>query len=265
MKRSRTEELKLLFALEAGKESDELAIGSGGAQVQPRRGFLDPVTALQKIVETMLTLGIDATFTENRRLLSADNLVKNVEKKGGWGRIETGQLVFQYGVVSSYEHCFITVQEREPHAARVWDEWLTPFVDRSDFVQGWLSDVEYDYWQNAKDPLEYEVAGRDFSRLPMKSNGLPPPLQRLEIDTSNNPGRWTLKPGYVEAVGSVMWLSDLFWDRVGHARRSEALAANWARTRQLACGSIEIRVLEACFNSEETADVQNRLRELLYR
>ena len=49
----------------------------------------------------------------------------------------------------------------------------------------------------------------------MKSNGLPPPLDQMEIDTSGNPGRNVLRQGYIEAIGSTMWLGSLFWERTG--------------------------------------------------
>jgi hypothetical protein len=35
----------------------------------------------------------------------------------------------------------------------------------------------------------YELNGKDFSSLPLKSNGLPPPLEESEVDISKNPGR----------------------------------------------------------------------------
>jgi hypothetical protein len=131
-------------------------------------------------------------------------------------------------------------------------------------VEGWVVDVEYNHWQNAKDPLEYEVAGRDFSQLPTKSNGLPPPLTQMEIDISRNPGRWLLRHGYVEAVGSVMWLSNLFWNRTGRDRSDGVHSAEWLSTSEPSKGIVEIRSSEHCFISEDTADVKNRLRDVLY-
>src|SRR5262245_35629525 len=38
---------------------------------------------------------------------------------------------------------------------RIWDEWAAPFLKLPDFVMAWVADCEYEYWQNASDPLEY--------------------------------------------------------------------------------------------------------------
>jgi hypothetical protein len=74
-----------------------------------------------------------------------------------------------------------------------------------------------------------------------------------------------LRTGYVEAIGDIMWLSELFWDRVGRVRKSRVSFADWLQTREPVKGVTEIQVLESCFTSEETADMQNRLRACLYR
>ncbi|SHJ96806.1 hypothetical protein SAMN02745181_2901 [Rubritalea squalenifaciens DSM 18772] len=96
-----------------------------------------------------------------------------------------------------------------------WGELVRDLSDVGIFTQGYLVDAEYDFWQNAVDTLQYEVAGKDFSHLPMVSNGLPKPLSRNIIDISENPGRRVLKNGYIEAIGSPMWFTDEFWRLTG--------------------------------------------------
>src|SRR5690606_3246620 len=127
-----------------------------------------------------------------------------------------------------------------------------------------IYDVEYDYWQNAKDPLQYEAVGRDYSHLPMRSNGLPPPVERMEIDTSENPGRWIFREGYIEAVGSVMWLVEPFWDYVGmiHKKRFDAL--DWISVQWLECGVVNLIAATDVLRGVSTAKQQICLRELLY-
>lgn len=262
--RSRVEELKLVFSLNDVTDSVEIAGGTADVKFQPRTGSIPHLNALRLLIDRMRTFGIDTTFVENGKTISAESLLKKIEKKGTWGHVETAELSFQYGVVSSYEHCFITIQEKASQAAGAWETWATSFITLNGFVQAWVSDVEYNHWQNANDPAEYEIAGRDFSRFPMKSNGLPPPVQRLEIDTSGNPGRWVLRSGYVEAIGAIMWLSELFWDRVGRDRKSRVNSAEWLRTSEPVEEIVEVRISERCFISGETADIQNRLRALLY-
>lgn len=46
---------------------------------------------------------------------------------------------------------------------------LDPLLNVRGMIQAWVADVDYDYWQNATDPLQYESAGRSLSGLSMKS------------------------------------------------------------------------------------------------
>lgn len=262
--RARTQELTLVFTLKDIASSSVAIFGIDEMKLQPRTGSIAPLDALNILIERIHALGIDTTFTEGAKTLSARSLLKKIERKGTWGHVQTAELSFQYGVAGSYEHCFVSIREKICNAAGSWEEWAMPFVVSNGFVEGWVVDVEYKHWQNAKDPMEYEIAGRDFSHLPMKSNGLPRPLLQMEIDTSNNPGRWVLRSGYVEAIGATMWLSKLFWDRVGRNRSDRVRSTDWIRSADLAKDVVEICVSEHCFVSEETADLQHRLRELLY-
>jgi hypothetical protein len=241
-----------------------MQLGVDKVKFQPRTGSVAPLDALNLLVGRMQALGIEVAFIEGRKTISATSLLKRVKTKGMWGHLQTADLSFRYGVAGSYDHCFVSIREKVANSAGDWEAWTMPFVILDGFVEGWVADVDYNHWQNAKDPIEYEAAGRDFSHLPMKSNNLPPPLDQMEIDTSCNPGRWVLRAGYVEAVGAIMWFSELFWDRVGGDRKSRIESIEWLRTSEPAKGIVEIRVSEDCFTSEQTADTQNRLRACLY-
>ena len=131
-------------------------------------------------------------------------------------------------------------------------------------VSARIFDRDYNHWQNARDPLQYEVEGRDYSHLPMRHNNLPPPLDRMEIDTSRNPGRRVIRMGYVEAVSSHMWLGPLFWERTG-ADKEKVLSADWLNPKQIN-GTVEINVQEECFTDSEGAEgeLQHRMLELLF-
>lgn len=139
------------------------------------------------------------------------------------------------------------------------------FADEPGFVMGWLVDREYDYWQNAEDLLEYRAAGRDFSGLPLRKRDLPPPLDDLIVDTSDNPGRYALRTGFVEAVGSRMWLGDRFWNVTG-ALRKKVLQARWLLATELGSGVIAIEASQAPFRSADgdSGVTQRRLRSLLF-
>ncbi|RQU80160.1 hypothetical protein DF141_05040 [Burkholderia cenocepacia] len=263
-KRSRTEELTLVFTLQDPTETSGAILGADKVEFQLRSGSVAPLDAFNMVVNRMQALGLEMTFTEGRNAISAIALRKRIETKGTWGHLETATLSFQYGVAGAYDHCFVSIREKMANAAGDWKAWAIPFVILEGFVQGWVTDVEYNRWQNAKDPLEYEAAGRDFAHLPMKSNGLPPPLEQMEIDISRNPGRWVLRSGYVEAVGSTMWLSELFWDRVGRDHKSRINLTKWPHTSEPVSGITEIVISDHCFVSEETAVIQERLRMDLY-
>jgi hypothetical protein len=262
--RDRTEELMVIFTLKDPTDSVEVIHGADMVKFQPRIGSIAPLETLDILIGRMQALALETTFTEGRRTISMTTLRKQVETKGAWGHLETADISLQYGVAGNYDHCFISIREKVPNVAGDWEAWAIPFVLLDGFVEGWVADVEYNYWQNAKDPIEYEAADRDFSHLPMKSNGLPVPLEQMEIDISHNPGRWMLRSGYVEAVGAIMWVSELFWDRVGRDRKSRMSPTEWPFVRELVKGITEIRILEHCFISEKSADIQNRLRAYLY-
>jgi len=101
--------------------------------------------------------------------------------------------------------------------------------------------------------------------LPTRSNGLPPPLARMEIDTSHNPGRRVLRQGFVEAVGSPMWFGAPFWPLVGR-RPEEVCGLPWLKCRSRGNDVIRIDVVDAPFASSEGEDaaLQDRLRQAFY-
>ncbi len=127
----------------------------------------------------------------------------------------------RFGLLSALDQCFLVIDEAEWHNNTELEEEIRPVLELEVFIQAWISDVEYDFWQNATDPLGCEDVGRSLLGLSMRSNGLPPPLDQMEIDISGNPGRNVLRQGYVEAIGSTMWLGDLLWERVGADRLSK--------------------------------------------
>lgn len=149
-------------------------------------------------------------------------------------------------------------------AADAW-MWLEPFAHSNAFRSARLYDQEYEYWQNAYDPLQYTAVGRSYAGLPMKSNGLPFPLEQMIVDTSRNPGRRIFREGYVEGVGSVMWLGQQFWTLTGASEQS-VLAADWLRCRQLSQGVLRVQAADEPFATSESAsaELQDRLRLLLF-
>jgi hypothetical protein len=145
------------------------------------------------------------------------------------------------------------------------DDWIEQFIVDSNFIVAWLADAEYEYWQNAFDPLQFRSAGRSFEHLPMKSNGLPYPLEQAIVDTSSNPGRRVLREGYIEAVGSVMWFGAPFWTLV-HSQKIHLEHLLWARITALKNGVTRIESAKEPFSTAEgeSREIQQMLRRALF-
>jgi hypothetical protein len=143
--------------------------------------------------------------------------------------------------------------------------WVRPIATCKQFRSARVFDQDYEFWQNAEDPIQYEGSGRSYAGLPMKSNGLPYPLEQRILDISKNPGRRVFRQGYVEAVGAVMWLGEQFWPLTG-ASRQEVLAADWLQCEQLPHGVLRVQAANAPFTTAEGASgvLQDRLRALLF-
>ena len=144
------------------------------------------------------------------------------------------------------------------------EKWIDFLFTDPRFIQARLYDGKYDEWENMECLLSFQVAGRDYKSLPRKSNGLPFPVEEEIVDISNNPGRWSLKKGYVESLGSTMWLGEQFWENSGTSKE-KVLTCDWLQIEEI--GSvIKLRVQQSPFISSDgkEGELQNKLRELLY-
>ena len=265
MEHSRRERLELIFTLipEGGQktviaETPRIEVG------ERRRGALTAIEMLETILSVLRALQLDEKFQVHGVSTQLTKLLTLARNNGRLGEIETSTLIFNYGAVANAELCHLIITEKVPGAAIDWERWASPFVASPYFVQGWVVDVEYDEWQNAEDPLLYTGEKRDYSSLPMRSNGLPPPLEQMVIDISNNPGRREFRLGYMEAVGSVMWLSELFWRYVGLDHKARLTDFSLATLMQVTDDVIRLSVSKASFTDESTRDLQDQLRDVLY-
>ena len=128
--------------------------------------------------------------------------------------------------------------------------WMDALVLLPSFMEGRLYEEEYEFWQNAKDPLEYKARNKPYDHLPMRSNGLPPPLEQSEIDTSANPGRRLLRKGFIEAVGSPMWLGAEFLSLV-NVSESDLRSKDWLHPEFLPPRVWKLSVQGSPFTSDE--------------
>lgn len=225
------------------------------------------VDVFRVIAAKLRELNISNRFSTASGKRDSEQMEAEIASTGKWSHtLKTESLAFRFGHVSSMEHSFMLIEELTNGAAATsWDNWVEPFLEFGKFTQAWISDAEYDFWQNASDPLQYQNFGRKYSHLKMISNNLPPPLEQKIIDTSNNPGRWSLRQGYVEAVGSTMWLGDAFWERVGENRKNRVKASKNLNVSILKNGIIRLQAAKDCFKNEESKILQEELRAVLYK
>lgn len=199
------------------------------------------------------------------RGVSLLQFVKEIEGGREWGLpLEVDGISILFGSIPAHRQSFLIVEEELAGAAGDWQDWVEPFLEMGRFVQAFVKNMNFDYWQNAKDPMQYISAGRDFSSLPKTKNNLPPPLERIEIDISSNPGRWFFRHGYVEAVGREMWLSKLFWMLAGRMRDDMALASAGWNISSLRSGVLKLEVPCEVFSERGDYERQSLLRAAVY-
>lgn len=173
--------------------------------------------------------------------------------------------IYHFAPLGSYDQSFLQISG-SISSVKDAEEWIAPFLSYPEFLQARLYDEKYEFWQNAKDPLQYEVRKRTYDHLPKKSNGLPPPLEQLEIDISNNPGRRIIRVGFIEAVGALMWLSPEFMNRVGLSA-DDVRSEPWLDVQDLTSGTLKIQAQDKVFTAGDGDEGarQNGLRDLLFR
>lgn len=236
-----------------------------GVVREARSAAVSDIDVLRMIIAKMKDLKIPDRFYTDAGRFSSAQIQEEIASTGKWrSSLKTENLAFRFGHVSVMEHSFLIIEELVNDAAISWDDWVLPFLKFGEFTQAWISDVGYDFWQNATDPLQYKAAGRDYSHLKTVSNNLPPPLEQKIIDISQNPGRWILRRGYVEAIGATMWLGDAFWNRIGEDRKSWVVKSKIIDTTLLETGIMRLQARIGCFTNEDTKKVQEELRFVLY-
>lgn len=261
-----TSRLDIVFALETELE-EPIGVGPNVIGRCVIKGGLSACRVFQVIVEVLTDLGLSTSFSSRRdgRHFSAETMLRRLKEGGSWGGIvENGNMSFLYSEFPANGYSFLSIVEIVPGGAVDWNRWVDPFAREKWFSQAWLADVSYDYWQNAKHPFQYENAGRSCDGLPMRSNGLPPPVEQVEIDISRNPGRRIVRARYVEAIGATMWLGEPFWNTVGLGRKRLIMSSKLLTCSSLGNGVLRISAGMELFNDSSSVTLQDELRELLY-
>ncbi len=263
MKSPRLEELRIVFSMET-KVTAETKIGDRTFGVITGEG-LDGISAFHTINRILDQLGKAAKFVDADRVsISKKRIERRLHRKGkGIPYVEVGGLALMLGNIPARAQSYIIAEEKSEGAAVSWESWVSPFLEWPNFAQAWVANTEYNHWQNAKDPLQYKVVGRDMTGLKMKSNGDPYPLEKQIVDISENPGRWEFHQGYIEAIGPLMWLGDNFWRVIGHDGEDALAKLSWLHLTRPRKGILQLSS-DIYFHDETTAPEQNALRAAIY-
>lgn len=226
-------------------------------------GSQEPTQLWGKIADILDNMGDRDPLTLYGKKVNTLKLLAEIKKlRGKAFHIENDFFVFHMATVTNFEQILLQIESKQS-TGDWWCCWVDEFIKLKGFIQAWIVDSEFNYWQNASDPIEYESRGKSYEGLPMKSNGLPPPLEQLEIDTSNNVGLRKLCDGYVEAIGAKMWFSDRFLSLIG--KNIERIASiSGANIEQLGNGVYSLKMSTELFVNESSLEEQKKLREALY-
>jgi hypothetical protein len=231
-----------------------------------RRGCLAPELVLRKALALCERYGRASDIFEfSGNVMRKSDIISwpSLTEHGSFDVAANG-FNLDFGNPSRQKFSFLLV-ESQGNAEVDWDGWMAEFMGESAFIMAWVADVEYDHWQNAEDPLNYTAVGKPYEHLPMKSNGLPYPLEQMIVDTSANPGRWRYRGDYAEAVGAMMWLGSPFWGLTGADLDRVAAERDLQVSRPLPSVT-RIKTAESCFTSDAGAEgrLQEKLRSLLF-
>jgi len=170
------EKLKIVFSdynLEAGPETK---IEDLDLVIKDEDGEIFSMEILKKIIFTIGNRGVADELLVDGRRIPPEKYLEKMQKEGKWsGKIQVNDFLLRFGKVASMAQYFLIIEQQTQNMPITWEDWVMPFVSEERFVQAWVSNIEFDFWQNATDILEYELAGKSYDGLQLKSNGLPFP------------------------------------------------------------------------------------------
>ena len=184
-------------------------------------GGFRPVDAWLGVAEWLREVGAwEPRYDLANASVDSDKIADVLRGKHHFG-IHGQKFEIQFAQIGNYDHCRLCVLPLVASEDLRWDSFVERAIPPDTLICGRKYDREYQTWQDAKDPLQYEAAGRSYAQL--RTYFDPQPLfGGIRIDTSSNPGRRILRNGFIEAVGSTMWLGPRFAERVGCELRTSA-------------------------------------------
>lgn len=202
-------------------------------------------------------------FTGKKMLLSEVSCYLRENKSKSFF-IELAGGTIEFSLVADKELCRLDIKNFAT-SLEMAQSLISALIDEPAFVQARVYDAEYDRWQNAESLTLFDVAHVEHTHLPKKSNGLPFPLTQEIVDISNNPGRWVLREGYIEAVGSPMWVSRSLLNSLG-VDEKELMNVDCFFVEDMG-DVLKIVACEQCFTVDVgiQAEKQVMLRRILFK
>ncbi len=155
---------------------------------------------------------------DDRGFKTIDKIAKILNDETNFG-IEDQLFSFSFGGVAAAKLQQLIIS-LEQNIQINWDIWIEKLSKYGKFTYAWKYNANFSYWQNNDSIDSYKRHGLSYEHLPIKPSGQSLPFPQIVIDTSQNPGRQIFRTGYVEAVGSTMWLGDGFFELIGDQSRS---------------------------------------------
>lgn len=175
--------------------------------------------------------------------------------------LQGDRFAFRFCPVAQFNHSVLEIRCDFAPSITECESWIKMFAMPT-LISGRRFDVEYEHWQNAEDPIEYTTQGRSYAELTTIRD---PMFGDERIDISSFPGRRVLRDGFVEAVGSTMWLAPEFEKRTG--AKLEALKSQaWCHCTPVSERVCRIEIMDKCFTSAKgiERELQERLRAALF-
>ena len=232
-------------------------------------GTVDHKAAFEKILSTLKDVGLGSeVYYLNDKKFQYTKASKALElHKKKYFSVESESVDFGFNSLAGNQIDKVSFLFKTPVSLKVFDVVVDKLHLLGCFVMAWANDYEYDLWQNAQDPLVYQISGKSTEGLTMKPNGLPPPLNQDIVDTSKNPGRFLFKNGYIEAVAAKMWLSRKLMKTLGCSVDDIIDRAKGVSVTSDRSDYIEINAFESLFNRDDgvQAEIQNALRSVIFK
>ncbi len=207
------------------------------------------------------------TVTHGVQKSTRKKILKHIETVRDYAfNIKVEDYYFQFSTITRYQHHLININKPDASLKKNWClDWVATFNRVAPLSQAQLLDRDYFYWQNLEDPQFYKAQNRAYTHLPMKPNNLYPPNDMLIIDTSNNPGLRAIKMGYIEVVGSQMWLGDHFWSVAPKDKESVIRDLSDVGVKVISQdGLLYINAAPEPFTEESDVEFQKKLRAAIF-